>query len=57
MQSQTTVLDQKIRKGIKLTKGSRWRLVAEAGRKRAFAATLLTTFNLGNWRVAVFNVP
>ena len=57
MASQTKVLGQKIRKGIKMTKGSRWRLVAQAGRKRAFAGTLLATFNLGHRRVAIFTVP
>jgi len=57
MAHKTRVLGQTIRKGIKMTKGSRWRLVAQAGRKRAFAGTLLTTFNLGHRRVAVFSVP
>ena len=40
-----------------MTKGSRWRLVAQSGRKRAFAGSLLTTFNLGHRRIAVFSVP
>jgi hypothetical protein len=57
MSSHTSVLGKKVRKGIKMTKGSRWRLVAQSGRKRAFAGTLLTTFNLGHRRVAVFSVP
>lgn len=53
----TKVLGQRVLKGGKMTKGSEWRLVAQGGRKRAFAATLLTTFNLGRKRIAVFNVP
>lgn len=53
----TWVLGQKVRKGGKMTKGSSWRLVAQSGTKRAFAGTLLATFNLGRRRIAVFNVP
>ncbi len=37
--------------------GSGWRLAKESGRKRVFAGTLLATFNLGNRRIAIFNVP
>lgn len=43
--------------GGKMTKGSGWRLVATAGRKRYFAGTLLYTHNFGKARVAVFSVP
>ena len=57
MANKTRVLGQTIRKGIKMTEGSRWRLVAQAGRKRAFAGTLLTTFNLGHRRVAFSACP
>ncbi len=57
MASYTWVLGQKVRKGGKITKGSSWRLVAQSGRRRAFAGTLLTTFNLGHRRIAVFSVP
>jgi len=57
MASHTKVLGQSVRKGVKMTTGSRWRLVAQAGKKRAFAGTLLSTFNLGRRRVAVFSVP
>lgn len=57
MPSYTSVLGQKVRKGGKMTKGAGWRLVAQDGRKRAFAGTLLTTFNLGHRRIAVFSVP
>lgn len=57
MASYTWVLGQRVRKGGKMTKGSSWRLVAQGGRKRAFAASLLTTFNLGRKRIAVFTVP
>ncbi|HEX9222644.1 MAG TPA: hypothetical protein VF860_04885 [Candidatus Acidoferrales bacterium] len=57
MPSYTWVLGQKVLKGGKMTKGSRWRLVAQGGKKRAFAGTLLTTFNLGQRRIAVLSVP
>ncbi len=57
MASYTRVLGQLVRKGGKMTKGSKWRLVAQKGKKRAFAGTLLTTFNLGHRRIAVFSVP
>jgi hypothetical protein len=57
MAAYTSVLGQKVRKGGKMTKGSSWRLVAQGGRKRAFPGTLLTTFNLGHKRIAVFSVP
>ena len=45
------------RKGAKLTKNSRWRLVAVSGRKRDFPAWLVATVNRGNVRLAVFSVP
>jgi len=57
MPTYTWVLGQKVRKGGNMTKGSKWRLVAQKGRRRAFPGTLLTTFNLGRRRIAVFNVP
>jgi len=57
MAGYTYVLGQKVSKGGKMTKGSTWRLVAQKGKKRAFAGTLLTTFNLGHRRIAVFSVP
>jgi hypothetical protein len=57
MTSYTSVLGKKVRKGGKMRKGSSWRLVAQGGKKRAFAGTLLSTFNLGHRRIAVFSVP
>jgi hypothetical protein len=57
MASYTHVLGQKVSKGGKMTMGSKWRLVVQKGKKRAFAGTLLTTFNLGHRRIAVFSVP
>ncbi len=57
MATYTWVLGEKVLKGGKLTKGSRWRLVAQGGKKRAFPGTLLSTFNLGHRRIAVFSVP
>ena len=58
MASYTWVLGRRVRKGGKMRKGSSWRLVAQAGNKRAFAGTLLKTFNLGKGkRLAIFSVP
>lgn len=57
MASYTKVLGQMVRKGGKMTMGSKWRLVVQKGRRRAFAGTLLSTFNLGHRRIAVFSVP
>lgn len=57
MPSYTRVLGQKVLKGGRMTKGTGWRLVMERGKKRAFAGTLLTTFNLGHRRIAVFSAP
>ena len=51
------ILDQKARKGEKMTMGAGWKLAMEKGRKRVFAGTLLATFNLGHRRIAIFNVP
>jgi hypothetical protein len=57
MASYTYVLGQRVSKGGKMTMGAKWRLVVQKGKKRAFAGTLLTTFNLGHRRIAVFSVP
>lgn len=57
MASHTKVLGQMVLKGGKMTIGAKWRLVAQKGKERAFPATLLTTFNLGRRRIAVFSVP
>ena len=57
--SKTNVLGLLVEKGGKMTKGAGWRLVAQQGKgkERAFAGTLLSTFNLGHRRIAVFSVP
>jgi hypothetical protein len=59
MAKQIEVLGQKIARGNKMTGGTGWRLVVEKrGHKtRAFIGTLLTTFNFGKRRLAVFTVP
>lgn len=44
-------------KGAKMTKGSKWRLVATKGRNRVFKGSLLQTFNIGDKRLALFSVP
>jgi hypothetical protein len=41
----------------KMTGTTGWRLVATKGQRRYFAGTLLTTFNFGKTRLAVFSVP
>jgi hypothetical protein len=57
MAGQTRIMGQKARRGERMTMGSGWRLAKETGRKRVFAGTLLTTFNLGVRRIAIFSVP
>lgn len=57
MAGEITIKGTKAPNGAKMTKGSGWRLVTTKGKKRVFAATLLQTFNIGNKRLAVFNVP
>jgi hypothetical protein len=57
MATYTRVLGQKVLKGGRMTKGAGWRLVMQIGRNPAFAGTLLTTFNLGHRRIAVFSAP
>jgi len=52
----TKVLGQKIRRGERMTKNSKWKLTPEKGRQRAFTGTLLGTFNIGGTRIAVLNV-
>jgi hypothetical protein len=49
--------NKKPKKGIKMTKGSKWRLKATKGREREFAGTLIQTFNFGAKRLAIFSVP
>jgi hypothetical protein len=52
----TKVLGQKIRRGERMTKNSKWKLTTETGLKRAFTGTLLETFNIGKTRIAIFSV-
>ncbi len=55
MADYTRVLGQKVLKGERMIKGAGWRLVMQ--QKRAFIRTLLTTFNLGKRRIAIFSAP
>lgn len=48
---------KKPRKGKKMTKVTRWRIIAITGRKRIFVGTLLKTINVGEKRLAIFSVP
>jgi hypothetical protein len=40
----------------RVTKGP-WRLLAVSGKRRYFVGSLVTTFNFGKTRLAVFRVP
>jgi hypothetical protein len=60
MAREITIKGQPAKPGDRMTKakgGGGWRLATISGKKRVFAATLLTTFNFGNKRIAVFSVP
>lgn len=52
-----TIKGQKAPKGAKMTRGTKWRLVATAGKKRVFNGTLIETVNKGKVRLAIFSVP
>jgi len=41
----------------RMTTGLGWRLVATRGQRRYFVGTLISTFNFGKTRLAVFTVP
>jgi hypothetical protein len=43
--------------GGKMTAGAAWRLFTTKGQRRYFPGTLITTFNFGKTRLAVFSVP
>lgn len=47
----------KKRKGKKLTRTGSYRITPLKGRQREFIGTLMRTFNLGKWRLALFKVP
>ena len=57
MATEIIVHGVKAKKGERMTKGQGWRLAAVKGKKRVFVATLLSTLNLGNRRIAIFSVP
>lgn len=58
MTKQISVAGRKVsRRGKRMTKGSRYRIVTVSGRERVFIGTLLTTINRGNERIAIFSVP
>jgi len=52
-----SIKGHRARVGERMTKGGGWRLAATKGSKRIFFATLKTTVNAGNVRLAVFSVP
>ena len=57
MANEITIHGKRAKKGIRMTKGTRWRLAAVTGKERAFIGTLLTTINMGSKRIAIFSVP
>jgi hypothetical protein len=60
MAAKITIEGQPARKGDRMTRakgGGGWRLAAVTGKKRIFVGTLLTTFNFGDKRITIFNVP
>ena len=57
MAKEISIKGEKAPKGEKMTKGTGWRLAVIKGRKRVFVATLITTINMGNKRIAIFSVP
>lgn len=57
MPNKITIQGEKAKRGERMTTGAGWRLVTTKGKKRIFAGTLISTTNLGNWRVAIFSVP
>jgi|AP3Bu8745761321_1050154.scaffolds.fasta_scaffold30132_1 hypothetical protein len=47
----------KVRRGKRLTKTGRYTITARKGRKRSFIGRLMSTFNFGKRRIALFYVP
>lgn len=52
-----TIKGKTAKRGKRMTRGAGWRLATTTGKKRVFAATLLTTLNFGRKRLAIFSVP
>jgi len=60
MAAEIIIKGQPAKKGTRMTKakgGGGWRLAPVTGKIRIFPATLLTTFNFGDRRIAIFSVP
>ncbi len=57
MASGITLKGKKVKKGTRMIKGRGWRLVKGKGQKTVFPGTLLSSFNYGNIRIAIFSVP
>lgn len=51
------VATKKTKRGIRMTKGSGYRISPSNGKTREFKGTLIDTINLGSWRLAIFSVP
>jgi hypothetical protein len=53
----TTVAGTKLKRGERMTPGTGWKLVHKGAAERAFNATLKGTVNVGEARLAIFQVP
>jgi hypothetical protein len=56
MATRITIAGKKPKKGKRMNKNAHWVLTTTRARKRTFAATLLSTFNFGTTRIAIFSV-
>lgn len=44
-------------RGVRITKGSKWRLIDKGGRHREFPATVMDSWSFGGKRVVLLSVP
>lgn len=44
-------------KGVRITKGSTWRLVDKGGKHRDFPATVIESWTVGGRRIVLLSVP
>ena len=56
MRKEITVLGHPAKKGTRMTRGRHWQIEATKGKKRVFPATLVSTYNFGDLRLALFSV-
>jgi hypothetical protein len=53
----TTAKPKKPAKGVRITKGSKWKLVDSGGKLRDFAATVMESWVVGGKRIVLLSVP